>query len=159
HFLSGGLRLALLDQLHKAKKEKTDVFAALFELSDDELVTALSALGKKAHVVLANGSIKKEKGVPSKEARKLDENKEARQKLIAAGVDVEPGNRFISPGALGHNKFLIRMDKHGKPAAAWTGSTNWSPTGLCTQVNNGLLIENRDIAQLYFEQWQRLRQA
>jgi phosphatidylserine/phosphatidylglycerophosphate/cardiolipin synthase-like enzyme len=74
-------------------------------------------------------------------------------------VEVETNNRFISPGALGHNKFLIRIDKQGKPAVAWTGSTNWAPTGLCTQVNNGLLIEDSEIAQVYLDQWHRLRDA
>ena len=64
---------------------------------------------------------------------------------------------FLSPGALGHNKFLVRTDKDGKPVAAWTGSTNWTPTGLCTQVNNGLLIEDPAVAQVYLDQWHRLR--
>jgi len=158
-FLSGDLRLVLLAQLKTALDEKTEIFAALFELSDKELIDALCALGKKAHVVLANGSITKKKEETADEARQRDENAGARQRLEAAGVDVETDNRFIAPGALGHNKFLIRMDKSGKPLIAWTGSTNWAPTGLCTQVNNGLLIENPEIAQIYLDQWNRLRKA
>jgi phosphatidylserine/phosphatidylglycerophosphate/cardiolipin synthase-like enzyme len=43
--------------------------------------------------------------------------------------------------------------------AAWTGSTNWAPTGLCTQVNNGLLIRDADVARIYLDQWHRLRVA
>ncbi len=158
-FLSGDLRLALLAQLKTALDEKTEIYAALFELSDKELIDALCALGKKAHVVLANGSVTNKKGETAEEARQRDENKDARKKLKTAGVDVEMKNRFISPGALGHNKFLVRMDKHGKPLIAWTGSTNWAPTGLCTQVNNGLLIEDPKIAQIYLDQWKRLRKA
>jgi phosphatidylserine/phosphatidylglycerophosphate/cardiolipin synthase-like enzyme len=159
HFLSGDLRVAVLEQLKIAFEEKTEIFAALFELSDDELVNAVCKLGKKAHVVLSNGSVQPKKGVPASERRKEDENKKARAKLEQAGVDVEVLNRFISPGALGHNKFLVRTDKKGKPAVAWTGSTNWAPTGLCTQVNNGLLINDPRIAKIYREQWQRLRDA
>lgn len=158
-FLAGDLRRALLEQMQTALKEKTEVFAALFELSDDELITALCALGSKAHVVLANGSVQKEPGETSKQARLRDENKAARKRLTQAGVNVAMPDRFLSPGALGHNKFLIRMGKDGKPLVAWTGSTNWAPTGLCTQVNNGLLIEDRDVAQIYFEQWNRLLKA
>jgi phosphatidylserine/phosphatidylglycerophosphate/cardiolipin synthase-like enzyme len=158
-FLSGDLRRALLAQLQAALDEKTEVFAALFELSDDELIDALCALGKKAHVVLANGSITKQKDETAAEARQRDENERARQKLETARVDVETDNRFIAPGALGHNKFLVRMDKNGKPQVAWTGSTNWAPTGLCTQVNNGLLIDDPEVAQIYLDQWNRLRQA
>jgi phosphatidylserine/phosphatidylglycerophosphate/cardiolipin synthase-like enzyme len=158
-FLSGDLRLALLDQLEKALGEKTEIFAALFELSDKELIEALAALGAKAHVVLANGSITAAKGETSAQARLRDENDEARATLRAAGVDVIEKDRFLSPGALGHNKFLVRMDTNGEPAVAWTGSTNWAPTGLCTQVNNGLLIEDPDVAKVYLEQWHRLRDA
>src|SRR5262249_25489106 len=110
-------------------------------------------------VVLANGSITKNRDETSADARMRDENESAREALVNAGVDVEPKNRFLSPGALGHNKFLVRVDKHGQPVAAWTGSTNWDPTGLCSQVNNGLLIQDAKIAQVYLDQWHRLRQA
>lgn len=158
-FLSGDLRKALLAQLEAAAAEKTDVYAALFELSDAELVAGLIKLGKKAHLVLANGSITAAKGEGAANARKRDENQDARKKLIKAGVDVSKVDRFVSPGALGHNKFLVRMDKSGKPAIAWTGSTNWAPTGLCTQVNNGLLINDSKIAKVYFDQWQLLRKS
>lgn len=158
-FLSGDLRLALLAELKTALKTKGEVFAALFELSDDELIDGLVALGSKAHVVLANGSVTAKKGEPAKEARKRDENDDARKRLVKAKVEVQVDNRFLSPGALGHNKFLVRTDKNGKPLIAWTGSTNWAPTGLCTQVNNGLLIGDPAVAQVYLDQWHRLRDA
>lgn len=158
-FLSGDLRLALLDQLATAKHDGTEIYAVLFELSDSELVDALVALGKKAHLVLANGSITAKKGESSADARKRDENLDARKKLLAANVDVAEHDRFTSPGPLGHNKFLVRTDKRGQPLVAWTGSTNWTPTGLCTQINNGLLITDPQIAQIYREQWTRLRKA
>jgi phosphatidylserine/phosphatidylglycerophosphate/cardiolipin synthase-like enzyme len=158
-FLSGDLRLELLRQLEIAKKEKGEVYAVLFELSDDELIDALAKLGKRAHVVLANGSVQAAKGEPSAEARKRDENKDARKRLIKKHVDVAVKDRFLSPGALGHNKFLVRCDANGKPKVAWTGSTNWASTGLCTQVNNGLLIEDPKVARIYLEQFHRLRDA
>lgn len=160
-FLSGDLRLALLAELAKAHDEGGQVYAALFELADEELLSALCALGSRAHVVLANGSITAAKGEPAAEARKRDENEAARGKLRGTDVaaDVEVDNRFLSPGPLGHNKFLVRTDKDGNAVAAWTGSTNWTPTGLCTQVNNGLLIEDPDVAAVYLAQWRRLREA
>lgn len=148
-FLSGDLRVALLDQLKTALKEGTEIYAALFELGDEELIEALCALGKRAHLVLANGSVKKKTD---------DANNDARQRLLEKHVDVQFNDRFIAPSALGHNKFLVRMDKN-KPLVAWTGSTNWASTGLCTQVNNGLLIEDPAIARIYFDQWKLLRKA
>lgn len=148
-FLSGDLRVVLLDHLKTALKEGTEIYAALFELSDEELIEALCALGKRAHLVLANGSAKKKTD---------DANNDARQRLLEKHVDVQAKDRFISPSSLGHNKFLVRMDKK-KPLVVWTGSTNWAPTGLCTQVNNGLLIEDPAIARIYFDQWKLLRKA
>jgi phosphatidylserine/phosphatidylglycerophosphate/cardiolipin synthase-like enzyme len=110
-------------------------------------------------VVLANGSITPHKGETSAQARTRDENDAARAKLLAASVDVAPHDRFVSPGALGHNKFMVRTDHDGNPVIAWTGSTNWTPTGLCTQLNNGLLIKDAQVAQIYLDQWHRLRDA
>jgi len=158
-FLSGDLRRALLTELKTALDEGGQIYAALFELSDDELIEAASALGQKAHVVLANGSVTKEKGETSADARQRDENENARARLVAAKVDVQKNDRFLSPGALGHNKFLVRTDGKGNPLIAWTGSTNWAPTGLCTQVNNGLLIEDPEVARIYLDQWHRLHDA
>jgi phosphatidylserine/phosphatidylglycerophosphate/cardiolipin synthase-like enzyme len=160
-FLSGDLRLALLNQLEQARANGGQVYAALFELSDNELIDALCALKERANVVLSNGSVTPVKGETSAEARKRDENETARARLLEHNVrvHVESEHRFLSPGALGHNKFLVRTDKNGKPLAAWTGSTNWAPTGLCTQVNNGLLIEDPAIAQVYLTQWRALKSA
>jgi phosphatidylserine/phosphatidylglycerophosphate/cardiolipin synthase-like enzyme len=158
-FLSSGLRLALLDQLPTAAGSTDEIYAALYELSDDELVDALTTLGPRAHLVLSNGSVSAKHGQSSAEARKGDENQDARAKLLAASVDVGEHDRFIAPGALGHNKFLVRTDQNGAPLATWTGSTNWTPTGLCTQLNNGLLINDAEIGQIYLDQWHRLRDA
>jgi phosphatidylserine/phosphatidylglycerophosphate/cardiolipin synthase-like enzyme len=158
-FLSGQVREAMLRLLDDVRRGKGQVFAALFELDDEELIAALEKLGARVHVVLANGSIPSEKGVPASESRKNDENKAARARLKKAGADVEDTNRFVSPGALAHNKFLVVMDAAGTATRAWTGSTNWSTTGLCTQLNNGLLINNAAIADLYLRQWHALRDA
>ena len=156
-FLSGALRTEMLALLADAKDKGKQVYGALYELADDELVDALCALGSNASVVLANGSITKLKTETTSEARQRDQNLDARKALNAAGVVVH--DRFISPGALGHNKFLVLCNKTGKPEAVWTGSTNWTSTGLCTQSNNGLLVRHRGFAQEYFDQWERLRDA
>jgi phosphatidylserine/phosphatidylglycerophosphate/cardiolipin synthase-like enzyme len=158
-FLSGDLRTRLLQEIEQTKQDGGELFAALFELSDPELLEALAGLGQRAHVVLANGSITKLKGESTEEARKRDENKDARKTLIDKQVDVGVVDRFIAPGPLGHNKFFARTDTQGRTVAAWTGSTNWTPTGLCTQVNNGLLIKDAAVAQMYRDQWDLLRQA
>lgn len=158
-FLSGDLRLQMLKVLDDAREGKGEVYAALFELGDDELIGKLAALKGRAHVVLANGSIKPAEKEKEVDARVKDENEKARAKLIDAKVDVEPGARFTAPKPLGHNKFLVVTDKDETPQLVWTGSTNWTSTGLCTQLNNGLLIRDEDMAKAYLEQWHRLREA
>jgi phosphatidylserine/phosphatidylglycerophosphate/cardiolipin synthase-like enzyme len=91
------------------------------------------------------------------EARKRDENKDARRRLLAENVDVDRKNRFVSPGALAHNKFLVVTDAAHKAKRVWTGSTNRTTTGLCTQLNNGLLVNDARVAAAYLARWQALR--
>ncbi len=147
-FLSGDLGKRLADLLDEANSNGGHVFAALYELTDDNLINKLKTLKGRAHLVLSNGS-----------DRSGDGNSEARAALIAAGVDVEPTNRLLRSKGLGHNKFMVITDAKQKPKAVWTGSTNWATTGLCTQINNGLLIENAGAAQKYRDQWTALRAA
>ena len=142
-YLAGPLGARLFEILAKAAKDKSDVYAALYELDDEQLEAALEKIGKRAHVVLANGSVKK-KGE--------DQNSTARKRLKSK-TDLR--NRMTSPRALGHNKFLVIEDK-GKPRWVWTGSQNWTKTGLCTQANNSLLLDDSKLAQDYRDQWDLL---
>jgi hypothetical protein len=165
-FLAGQIRDELLGLLKAAVAAKTtEVYAALFELNDEELIAQVEKLGSRAHIVLANGSITipddKVTGKPlwtTTEARTHDENKTARKRLLDAKVDVEKKDRFVAPKPLAHNKFLV-VEVSGKPKRVWTGSTNWTTTGLCTQLNNALLIEDEGVATAYRAQWDLLRQA
>jgi phosphatidylserine/phosphatidylglycerophosphate/cardiolipin synthase-like enzyme len=59
-------------------------------------------------------------------------------------------------GHIGHNKFLVYVDKTGTPRAVLLGSTNWTSTGLCTQTNNTVVIENRALAARYLAYWKKL---
>lgn len=145
-YLTGPLGAQLFELLRDAAKEKREVYAALYELHDEQLEKALAKLGKRAHVVLANGSVKK-KGE--------DQNAEAREHL----KKVDLYDRMISPRALGHNKFLVICNNQKKPRWVWTGSQNWTQTGLCTQANNSVLIDNLAIAAEFKEQWELLRDA
>jgi hypothetical protein len=147
-FLSGELRLALLRILDKVIEDPSlSIYLALYELSDDELIERLKLLRGRAHIVLANGSDKKG-----------DSNSKARRALNAGGVDVH--DRLLGSKGLGHNKFaVIVRTKNRIPLSAWTGSTNWAATGLCTQLNNGILLDNKKIAKIFLDQWDRLDNA
>jgi len=146
-YLTGPLGARLFKLLASAAKEKREIYAALYELDDEELEAALEKLSKHAHVVLANGSVKK-KGE--------DQNRKSRERLEGK-IDIY--DRMISPRALGHNKFLVICDSQNKPRWVWTGSQNWSKTGLCTQANNSVLIDDFDLAKEYRRQWDLLKDA
>lgn len=144
-FLAGDLGAKLMDMLSTLHDDGGKLHAALYELGDEQLENALIALGPACKLILANGSDKSGDG-----------NAAARQHLNGAGIATI--DRLLKSKGLGHNKFVVISDGAG-PQAVWTGSTNWSTTGLCTQMNNGLLIEDAAVARLYRAQWQRLKDA
>ena len=66
-------------------------------------------------------------------------------------------NRMFNNSAhIGHNKFAVLLAKNGSPTAVWTGSTNWTKTGLCAQTNNTIIVESKVVAQAYLGYWNRL---
>ena len=146
NFLGGPVRDKLVSLLTDTNAAKGHIYAALFELDDPELIPLLQAFRKRAHIVLGNGSVKR-KGE--------DENADARSELDMCDVK----DRMTAPRALAHNKFLVLCDSDKSPQAVWTGSTNWTKTGLCTQANNALLVRNPAIAQFYLDQWKALAGA
>jgi len=147
-FLAGELRVELLRLLDQViDNPDLSFYAALYELSDAELIQRLQLLRGRANIVLANGS--NDSG---------DGNADARAKLLEAEVNVL--NRMLGTKGLGHNKFAVVVRTADQtPLSAWTGSTNWAATGLCTQLNNGILFENEAVAQLFLDQWNRLAAA
>src|SRR4051794_37168104 len=146
-YLAGPLGSRLFALLDSAEKEGRQIYAALYELDDPQLLTALTGFGQRAHVVLANGSVKH---------RGDDQNAAARNALRGR---VELHDRMCSPRALGHNKFLVVCDDTDTPRWVWTGSQNWTMTGLCTQANNAVLIDDPALAGEYRRQWELLRDA
>jgi len=145
NFLGGAVLWRLPRLLNAALQAGGEIHAALFELNDPQLIEALQAFGPRAHVVLANGT------------KNDDENLAARKALQGSKVDVH--DRMVATSShLAHNKFLVISDTSG-PTAVWTGSTNWTITGLCTQSNNAILIESPEIASWYRSEWDQLVSA
>jgi phosphatidylserine/phosphatidylglycerophosphate/cardiolipin synthase-like enzyme len=145
--LSGLLRLQLLELLDGVKRDGGRIFAALYELNDPELIDRLVALGKDANVILANGAFKP----PSN-----DENAGVRGALRGK---ITLYDRIVKTPHFGHNKFVVFCDAAGKPQRVLTGSTNWTSSGLSTQANNGLVIDDPAVAQDFLDAWNRIRAA
>jgi len=145
-FLGGPLRGELINLLDTAKTTKGHVFMSVFELSDNLLIEKLVALGKNAHIVLSNGAHK---------SATDDENSAARATLTPI-CDVS--DRLLPSSYLAHNKFAVFTGPdQTHPLKVITGSTNWSPTGLYTQMNNGIVFDDATIAQIFLDQWNRIR--
>jgi hypothetical protein len=91
-FLSGELRKELLALLDQAKSDGVEIYAALYELDDPELIDALKAMGGKCNLVLGSGAYKaasKKKHTPAVP----DENEVVRDDRFltsAAAVSTRP---------------------------------------------------------------------
>ena len=68
-------------------------------------------------------------------------------------------NRLVPQGHFAHNKFLVCCDSAGKPQRVLSGSTNWTMTGLCTQANNGIIVNDAKLAQYFLDEWNLLKNA
>jgi phosphatidylserine/phosphatidylglycerophosphate/cardiolipin synthase-like enzyme len=143
-YLSGDVLALIRDLLQRPG----ELYLGLYELEDEELEALLLANAARIHVVLSNTSAEDGKW----DAR----NREARQKLVQAGVDVQH-RMFNNSTHIGHNKFVVHVPPGGAPRAVLTGSTNWTSTGVSAQTNNALLIEDDRAAGAFLEYWNRLK--
>ena len=135
---------AVTELLSRADTEGGHCYAALYELADAELVAHLNDVGRIS-LVLSNAG----------DGAGDQTNAAARVALHTAGVDIT--DRMLGDGHIGHNKFVVYCDASGTPAAVLTGSTNWTPTGLCCQSNNALVIDDPAVAASYLQYWQQIK--
>jgi phosphatidylserine/phosphatidylglycerophosphate/cardiolipin synthase-like enzyme len=147
HYLAGDALHEILRFLRDADRRGSAIHVAIYEMNDRELVEALKPFGNRGHVLLGNGSATKPWVAPE---------------LTAAGLDVKHRDLShhgkSSPSV--HNKFVVESDAAGKVASrVLTGSTNWTTSGLCTQLNNVLIMEDADITGRYLDQWSKLAAA
>ena len=141
--LAGQIIEGLEQLLRRAEQDGGAVYAALYELTDAELVQLLLQNKDRLHLILSNTGSKDE------------ENQPARQSLHDAGADVT--DRFVPSGHIGHNKFMVYVDAQNAPQAVLLGSTNWTDTAICAQANNALIVVSAPLAQTYLRYWQRLK--
>src|ERR1700687_2965830 len=143
-YLAGDALHEILKFLRDADRRGSAIHAAIYEMNDHELVDALKPFGGRGHVLLGNGSATQPWVAQELTAAKLDVH---HRDLSHTGAS--------SPSV--HNKFVVESDVAGNnPSRVLTGSTNWTTTGLCTQLNNVLIVEDAVIAGRYFDQWGKL---
>ena len=151
--LSGDMVEALTDFVARAKSGGK-LYAALYELHDLELVPLLEKAGKKLSIVLSNAMEQEVRPVGEPKAE-VDGNQDARDRLTKTASAMF--SRMLPNNQIGHNKFVVYVDKTGHPRAVLFGSTNWTPTGLCAQTNNTVVLDNAKVAQRYLDYWRQLK--
>lgn len=150
--LSGQLFGALTQLLGRAKKDGGSCWASLYELTDAVLIKRLAECDD-LHLILSNNNDEKIKD--KKKVTIYDGKNQPAAKALANAKEVI--RRYMPEGQIGHNKFMVYVDPQGKPRAVLTGSTNWTPSGLCTQSNNAILIESTDLAKQFLNYWHDLK--
>jgi len=161
-FLTADVLGFLLSMIDRAEQGGGELYMALYELHDPELVdrpTALTRAGK-AHVILstAGETDPNPRGTPAAQKQPVvwdTENHPARAGLHAASADNVQDRLFNNTAHIGHNKFAVYVE-NGVAKSVLTGSTNWTETGLCTQSNNAIIIEDEQVAGQYLDYWKRL---
>jgi len=149
--LAGDILGTLTGFVARAKKNGS-IYAALYELTDVELVQSLVGIGNKLNIVLANIVGKPKPGGSEETAGENDDSESKLKTSRATLLYRQPPSSHIV-----HNKFLIYVSASGVPQAVLTGSCNWTDTGLCAQTNNSIVIEDKTVAARYMAYWKKLQ--
>jgi phosphatidylserine/phosphatidylglycerophosphate/cardiolipin synthase-like enzyme len=146
--LAGQMIEALTTLSDEAANDGGDVYCALYEFQDPELIAHLAKLKSKAHVILSNMP-----GTLPNQQKTNDTYAAERRQIHAAGAEVI--DRFMPGGHIGHNKFQV-LNKES-PQAVLFGSTNWTSNALCAQTNNSIIAHSPALASAYMDYWNRLK--
>ena len=146
--LAGQMIEALTTLSDEAADDGGDVYCALYEFQDPEVIAHLAKLKSKAHVILSNMP-----GTLPNQRKTNDTYAAERRQIHAAGAEVI--DRFMPGGHIGHNKFQV-LNKGG-PQAVLFGSTNWTSNALCAQTNNSIIARSPALASAYLNYWNRLK--
>jgi len=151
-YLAGDILPLLRTLFERAEAEDGQIYAALYELSDPELIGLLEEHAARLHLILSTAGKDEDTGEWD------TTNAEARKRLRKAiGAKRMQDRMFNTSSGIGHNKFAVLV-VNDEPKAVWTGSTNWTPTGLCAQTNNANIFRSRELAQHYLDYWNRLHE-
>ncbi len=156
-FLTGDALPLLAGFMARAEAEDCDLYLSLYELNDPVLLNHIEENADRVHLILSTaGSTKPKKG--SGEKPKWDGTNTDSRKRLRDKVAEFHDRMFNNSAHIGHNKFGVLVDRRSKqPKAVLAGSTNWTFTGLCTQTNNVIIIDDPGVAGAYLDYWKRLR--
>lgn len=141
-FLSRGLEEALMDYINGAKNGE-GLRVCAYEFTYGPVLDALKrALNRGVDVqVVYHGVSANEKAIAE---AKLPKTKGGKKVLFERTKTKIP-----------HNKFIVKL-AGAKAKAVWTGSTNFTDTGLFGQTNVGHLVVDDAVAAKYLDYWKEL---
>ena len=146
-WLSRGLLEACLEYITETKAGDA-LRVAAYEFTYPPILNALNALIKKGlDVQIVYHDTTDADGKPNETAMAL------------AGLPIN--DRKItykrSLTKIPHNKFIVRLKGGTEPVEAWTGSTNFTPSGFLGQTNVGHRIADAETAQNYMAFWELVK--
>src|SRR5271157_5183358 len=158
--LAGEAAAALPSLLARARKEKGKCFLALYELTDEFLIDQIEKTKGRVELILSNAddtAIVKGADGKKKSVKVYDGTNADTRKRLAKSLGDDFHSRLLPKGNyIGHNKFVVYVDSAGDARTVLTGSTNWTPTGLCAQSNNVIVVDDAKVASLYLDYWKLL---
>jgi hypothetical protein len=142
----------VLPMLHEFFSRPGSFLLAIYELEDKEFEKLILDNQSRVQVILANTG--------ADDAGNWDtRNAPARKRLRAALGTRLQDRMFNNSTHIGHNKFVVHVNPAGTPQAVFTGSTNWTSTGIAGQTNNAILIEDQAVAKAFHGYWQRMHDS
>ncbi|MDP3737500.1 MAG: phospholipase D-like domain-containing protein [Hyphomonadaceae bacterium] len=145
---------------------KGSLYAALYELEDEELLEILLENVSRLNLILSDaGSGPDDDAEPKENGKKQTKydtrndpaRKELKKRARQDNNFVMIDRMFNGSGHIGHNKFVVHVDGRGKPTSVLTGSTNWTWSGIAAQSNNCVRIDDPDVAAAFLQYWEQLR--
>ena len=144
--LAGDVIAAMTLLPNEALQQHGQLWCALYEFEDTQLIQSLEQVAGRAHVILSN--------MPGKvdDVKTNDTYAAERNAAKQAGLDIT--DRMIPSSHIGHNKFTV-LDV-ARPSAVQFGSTNWTARALCAQSNNTIVAHSPLMAKAFKTYWDRL---
>jgi len=153
--LSRGLEEAMLAFIGQARAPGYGLRASVYEFSYEPAIAAFGAAQKKCKDV----QIVYDARVPTaakKGGAARQRIAEVKKLLKQHGLSDVSTPRTEGPSFISHNKFIVLLER-GKAQAVWTGSTNFTESGIFGQSNVGHVVRDPVIAEAYLEHWKRLQ--
>lgn len=145
-WLSRGLFEAMVAFIGQAKGPRFGLRAAVYEFDYEPAIAAFAAAQKACKDV----KIVYDARLPNDAAKRRVAN--VKRLLGQYGLTKSAIPRTADPRFIAHNKFIILLD-NGKPVAVWTGSTNYTESGIFGQANVGHIVRDPKVAAGYLAYW------